>query len=50
MKYLKVYTDFISLHAPHEGERLGVSDATYNAALFQSTLPTRGSDDLLGGG
>ena len=34
----------ISIHAPHEGERpAGVYDENCEA-LFQSTLPTRGSD------
>ena len=37
---------FISIHAPHEGERrcwpTGLADLTRE--LFQSTLPTRGSD------
>ena len=35
----------ISIHAPHEGERLavGMAPAVENL-IFQSTLPTRGSD------
>ena len=34
----------ISIHAPHEGERLVAQGAPQNPTLFQSTLPTRGSD------
>ena len=34
----------ISIHAPHEGERLVQTAWSFNAAIFQSTLPTRGSD------
>ena len=34
----------ISIHAPHEGERLGKKIDDFVAYLFQSTLPTRGSD------
>ena len=37
--------EWISIHAPHEGERHGGKRAIKTAiALFQSTLPTRGSD------
>ena len=36
----------ISIHAPHEGERLGRREADAQAGEFQSTLPTRGSDDM----
>ena len=37
--------DGISIHAPHEGERRqSVSDWT-SGKRFQSTLPTRGSDE-----
>ena len=36
----------ISIHAPHEGERLDTSTATPLRRIFQSTLPTRGSDAL----
>ena len=34
----------ISIHAPHEGERLSNARAGRMKAIFQSTLPTRGSD------
>ena len=34
----------ISIHAPHEGERLTPSGLVALALSFQSTLPTRGSD------
>ena len=34
----------ISIHAPHEGERLLCHGQIYPRQLFQSTLPTRGSD------
>ena len=36
----------ISIHAPHEGERLGGGGCCGCGLLFQSTLPTRGSDTL----
>ena len=36
----------ISIHAPHEGERPKYKDHPAVAMLFQSTLPTRGSDLL----
>ena len=39
----------ISIHAPHEGERLVVHIKRGFADVFQSTLPTRGSDDEQGG-
>ena len=36
---------FISIHAPHEGERRLTSTAPkISRKVFQSTLPTRGSD------
>ena len=35
---------FISIHAPHEGERLSLSLNRQRCTPFQSTLPTRGSD------
>ena len=39
----------ISIHAPHEGERLALQKAIHHyTSLFQSTLPTRGSDDDTG--
>ena len=34
----------VSIHAPHEGERLLISLGAFNRFVFQSTLPTRGSD------
>ena len=34
----------ISIHAPHEGERRGCRNDYKKDKLFQSTLPTRGSD------
>ena len=34
----------ISIHAPHEGERLKIKTELFNRREFQSTLPTRGSD------
>ena len=34
----------VSIHAPHEGERLDYSGLIVPAGKFQSTLPTRGSD------
>ena len=34
----------ISIHAPHEGERLDSSRDCEPVIIFQSTLPTRGSD------
>ena len=34
----------ISIHAPHEGERLRNAFKELGANVFQSTLPTRGSD------
>ena len=34
----------ISIHAPHEGERLSPSSRAISNTIFQSTLPTRGSD------
>ena len=38
----------ISIHAPHEGERLAALVLGVRVWAFQSTLPTRGSDNLLG--
>ena len=41
-------SDKISIHAPHEGERLNVSrDKAKNWRAFQSTLPARGSDSMM---
>ncbi len=34
----------VSIHAPHEGERLKFVKSSIVLILFQSTLPTRGSD------
>ena len=34
----------VSIHAPHEGERLIRVDGSAEQCQFQSTLPTRGSD------
>ena len=34
----------ISIHAPHEGERLSLPSCATTTLPFQSTLPTRGSD------
>ena len=34
----------VSIHAPHEGERLEDYIDMLMAETFQSTLPTRGSD------
>ena len=34
----------VSIHAPHEGERLYLPLNSFGVMLFQSTLPTRGSD------
>ena len=36
--------DFISIHAPHEGERPPYPIVSGMRTIFQSTLPTRGSD------
>ena len=38
------YADYVSIHAPHEGERLCVCLYATAFNAFQSTLPTRGSD------
>ena len=35
----------ISIHAPHEGERPSSTQPTARTPSFQSTLPTRGSDE-----
>ena len=41
----------ISIHAPHEGERpVGMLRQLFYQRVFQSTLPTRGSDGGAGGG
>ena len=37
---------YISIHAPHEGERQQQNCQAAFEQLFQSTLPTRGSDNL----
>ena len=36
----------ISIHAPHEGERRISFVMPVSSVIFQSTLPTRGSDDF----
>ena len=41
---LKYVPRMISIHAPHEGERLSAQRYLGHANAFQSTLPTRGSD------
>ena len=38
----------ISIHAPHEGERQFNPQRLWSGRLFQSTLPTRGSDTICG--
>ena len=38
------FRDVISIHAPHEGERLERGGWKTDTTIFQSTLPTRGSD------
>ena len=38
----------VSIHAPHEGERPNYLAGIARDIVFQSTLPTRGSDDLSG--
>ena len=37
----------VSIHAPHEGERQKKRWRMGRCAMFQSTLPTRGSDAVL---
>ena len=39
----------ISIHAPHEGERPLNAVAYKHTQIFQSTLPTRGSDPAICG-
>ena len=39
-------SQMISIHAPHEGERLCASYTPPEKVVFQSTLPTRGSDPV----
>ncbi len=43
-KAASILNDPISIHAPHEGERLLKNMQQHNYKPFQSTLPTRGSD------
>ena len=43
-QYATAATQQISIHAPHEGERLPERLPPEKSTLFQSTLPTRGSD------
>ena len=38
------YVQFVSIHAPHEGERPSAAFILDTIKMFQSTLPTRGSD------
>ena len=38
----------VSIHAPREGERLGINFCRYIDCAFQSTLPARGSDIISG--
>ncbi len=38
----------VSIHAPHEGERPGTGNLNHHDRVFQSTLPTRGSDMICG--
>ena len=40
---------YISIHAPHEGERPDLKHHRLRDIVFQSTLPTRGSDMKRGG-
>ena len=44
MEIVKDFLKIISIHAPHEGERLGYGFIAEWSVEFQSTLPTRGSD------
>ena len=44
---LTTYALSVSIHAPHEGERPGDTAAQNGVVSFQSTLPTRGSDNRL---
>ena len=37
----------VSIHAPHEGERRFKVPRLGGMAAFQSTLPTRGSDEII---
>ncbi len=39
--------DQISIHAPHEGERRTKNPSSCRIPKFQSTLPTRGSDEVI---
>ena len=41
---IKIKKGKISIHAPHEGERLTLNIIRQWSHIFQSTLPTRGSD------
>ena len=44
---LSIAATIISIHAPHEGERLVFIAMAILRKLFQSTLPTRGSDVVI---
>ena len=39
-------TRTVSIHAPHEGERPDAETDAVLRLMFQSTLPTRGSDEV----
>ena len=41
---MEVFGEYISIHAPHEGERRPNPPPIQGSREFQSTLPTRGSD------
>ncbi len=43
-QHIQILSGRISIHAPHEGERLLIVPSGNGCGLFQSTLPTRGSD------
>ena len=43
-RFIAYVSSPISIHAPHEGERLKTAIALKAQGVFQSTLPTRGSD------
>ena len=44
MSFLLCFLVYISIHAPHEGERQTAPFEWRGEKIFQSTLPTRGSD------
>ena len=47
MQYLTAKVVCVSIHAPHEGERPYILPRCRHIRQFQSTLPTRGSDQAL---